>query len=68
MRGKINTSSQRTGVRVHITNFEGKTDEQIKEYAQKVIDRSGWARAYKVFSLERAFRDDTTIIAHAMVP
>lgn len=37
MRGKISTSSQRTGVRVIITGFEGKTDEQIKVYAQKVI-------------------------------
>ena len=67
MRGKISVNPNQTGVQVLITNFEGKSKEEMIAYAQKVVDRNGY-KAYKVQSVGPRFRDETTMVAVAWVP
>lgn len=73
MRGKLSINPERRGIRVLITNFEGKSKEEIIAYAQKVLDRNAYPQ-YRVgggvpgSGVHLMGRDDTVMVAEAWVP
>lgn len=67
MKAKMIINPERVGIRVIVTEVTDETKEQVKERAQKLIDKRGFPQ-YRVFSIQPNYGHQGEYVAVAMVP